>query len=476
MSFFTVGERYRDQYQIETVEPFFQGEWATATVGGEKVYLQHTQLQKPAPPRAIQQYLSLKNHPLILPYTQVFSEERSLVFIRPYVAYRERLNETVARGGVDEDTILEWVRTLFPVEDVLKEKPLRMYTLLHPSNIGMTEEGQLQILFCGVDGRTLPDPVIDWGNLLYMLFTGHMLDEPIKKLPPETNFPKPLGRFIQRSFNRPSRYVSSQLETYLKRRDSKGVLDHLLRRSGVKKEASSAPPMQVEPSSSEAVKKQDQTQSESQADIPPVPSYHPDPPSHSSSVLQQRLEQARKAKLEAEQRERERLKRQEESGETKEQAQEEAEHQARLKAEQIVRKRLEREAAKRAEAERRTQEEAERQARLERERLERKAAEQAEAERRAQEEAERQARLEAEQMEREHLERKAAEQAEAERRTQEEAERQARLEAEQMEREHLERKAEEQAEAERRAQEEAERQARLEAEQMEREHLERKAA
>jgi hypothetical protein len=459
LSFFTVGERYRDQYQIETVEPFFLGEWATATVGEEKVYLQHAQLQKPAPPRAIQQYLSLRNHPLILPYTQVFSEERSLVFIRPYVPYRERLDKTVTRGEVDEDLILAWVRSLFPVEEVLKEKPLRMYTLLHPANIGVTEEGRLQVLFCGVDGRTLPNPVIDWGNFLYMLFTRRMLEEPMKKLPPDVDFPKPLGRLIQRSFNRPARYVSSQLDIYEKRRHSKGVLD-LFRRPVGKKETSASPP--PVPGSSVA---SDGTEQKS----PSIPVYHPEPPSEPSHVLRQRLEQARRAKLETEQKQAP----VKANGSNKE----EAERQARLRAEQILRKRLERQRHEQEEAERRAQEEAERQARLEAERMERERQEQEweaeeEAERRAQEEAERQARLEAERMERERQEQEWEAEEEAERRAQEEAERQARLEAERMERERQEQEWEAEEEAERRAQEEAERQARLEAERMERERQE----
>ncbi|SDC05892.1 hypothetical protein SAMN04488112_102239, partial [Melghirimyces thermohalophilus] len=281
MSFFNIGELYRDTYHIEHVEPFFEGELAVASAEGKRYFLQHVRLQKPAPPRAIQQYLSLKNHPLIVPYLQVFSEERSLVTIRPYVPFKERLHQRVARGELEEDQIIAWVRSLFPVEKVLKEKPLRMYTLLHPANIGVTETGELQVLYCGVEGRTLPDPKMDWGNLLYMLFSGNLVDEPLKKLPSEADFPKQLAKLIQKSFNRPAESVASQLDSYLKKRDSTSLFDQLFKRSGsAKKEPDSTP----SPSAAES-DRSSQTEG--------------------SSLLQQRLEQERQAREKQERQERE---------------------------------------------------------------------------------------------------------------------------------------------------------------------------
>ncbi|GGA50956.1 hypothetical protein GCM10007416_25160 [Kroppenstedtia guangzhouensis] len=470
MAFFSVGDNYRGTYQIEYVEPFFEGELAVASSEGERFFLQLTRLQKPAPPRAIQQYLSLKDHPLIVPYLQVYSEERSLVMIRPFVSFTERLHERIARGGLEEDQILDWVKRLFPVEETLKEKPLRMYTVLHPANIGLTESGGVQVLYCGVEGRTLPDPQVDWGNLLYMLFSGKMLDQPIKKLPPDHGFSKPLEKLIQRSFHRPANSVASNLESYLKKRDSKGFFDFLKPKSTSKgNKAPKIPPSVESPSDSAAPEKS--------------PSEGP-----SSDVLRRRLEETRRAQEEAARQEQERREREEAERRAREEAaRQEQERREREEAERRAREeaaRQEQERREREEAERRAREEA---ARQEQERLERERREREEAERRAREEAARQEqeRLERERREREEAERRAREEAarqeqerlERERREREEAERRAREEAARQEQERLERERREREEAERRAREEAARQEqeRLERERREREEAERRA-
>ena len=468
LAFFSIGDHYRGTYQIEYVEPFFEGELAVASSEGERFFLQLTRLQKPAPPRAIQQYLSLKDHPLIVPYLQVYSEERSLVMIRPYVPFTERLHERIARGGLDEDQILDWVSRLFPVEEVLKEKPLRMYTVLHPANIGLTESGQVQVLYCGVEGRTLPDPRVDWGNLLYMLFSGNMLDQPIKKLPPDHGFSKPLEKLIQRSFHRQAGSVASNLETYLKKRDAKGFFDFLKTKTSPKEDSSEETSSSVESPSDSAVSED------------PFPPEGP-----SSDILRRRLEETRRAKEEAERRAQEEAARQEQERLEREQRErEEAERRAQEEAARQEQERLERERREREEAERREREEA---ARQEQERLEQERQERKEAERRAQEEAARQEqeRLEQERREREEAERRAQEEAarqeqerlEQERREREEAERRAQEEAARQEQERLEQERREREEAERRAQEEAARQEqeRLEQERREREEAERRA-
>ncbi|WP_108022667.1 hypothetical protein [Melghirimyces profundicolus] len=332
MSFFNVGEIYRDTYQIEHVEPFFQGELAVAAAGGKRFYLQYTRLQRPAPPRAIQQYLSLK-HRSIVPYLQVYSEERSLVMIRPYVPFEDRLHERMARGGLEEERILSWVRSLFPVENILKEKPLRMYTLLHPANIAITASGELQVLYCGVEGRTLPNPEMDWGNLLYMLFSGNLVDEPIKKLPADADFPKPLAKLIQKSFNRPAGYVASRMDAYLKKRESKGLLDQLFKRP--------------QPSG-----KEEETESREVGKEPGTPP---------SQVLQQRLEEARRMKEEQARQAREEAERQEREQRVEEEAERKAEEKDHLEAERRApeeRERLERERLEQEEAERKTEEKA----------------------------------------------------------------------------------------------------------------------
>jgi len=67
-SFFTVGQRYRDRYVIESAQAFLDGELAVArTDENERFYLQWTKLKKATKSLVIQQYRSL-NHPLVLPF------------------------------------------------------------------------------------------------------------------------------------------------------------------------------------------------------------------------------------------------------------------------------------------------------------------------------------------------------------------------------------------------------------------------
>ncbi|GGE26978.1 hypothetical protein GCM10011571_31480 [Marinithermofilum abyssi] len=316
MSFFTVGELYRDTYHIQHVEPFFNGEWAVAESEGNLFYLQHAQLQKPAPPRSVQQYLAL-SHPMILPYQQVYTEERSLVFIRPYEPIEERLDQRIHRGGLDEDQILDWVKSLLELEPLLKGQPLPMYTLLHPGNIVILPNGSLQVWYCGVSGRTLPDPTLDWGSLLYMMFTGRLLDEPITKLSGDEGFSKHLNRLIQRSFKHDANHVRDQIETYLRKRDSTSLFDSLFGRSKPKERSKPAP---------------SDTKGASLRQL-------------SLEEEAERREQERLAREEAERREQERLAREE--AERREQ-----ERLARKEAERREQERLAREEAERREQER----------------------------------------------------------------------------------------------------------------------------
>ncbi|SMO75743.1 hypothetical protein [Melghirimyces algeriensis] len=430
MSFFTVGETYRDIYRIEHVEAFFEGELAIAATEKDRFYLQYIRLQKPAPPRAIQQYLSLK-HDLIVPYLQVYSEERSLVMIRPYVPFKERLHERIQRGGMEEDEIFTWVQRLFPVEEVLIQQPLQMYPLLHPANIGITAAEDLQILFCGVEGRTLPKADMDWGNLLYMLFSGNLIDEPIKKLPKDADFPKQLTKLIQKSFNRKADYVSSQVDSYLKR--GSGWFPFRIKKSSEEKKETSKP----------------ETSNESVT------------ASRSTSLLQQRLAET---DWDREREEKERLERERREQEERERL--ERERREQEERERLEQERREQEEKERLERERREREERER---LERERREREERERLEQERREQEEKERLERERREREERERLERERREREERERLEQERREQE---EKERLERERREREERERLEQERREQEEKERLEQERHEQEEKERLE----
>jgi hypothetical protein len=226
-SFFKVGERYRDRYAIESVEAFLDGELAVArTDENEWYYLQLTKLKKGTQSRVIQQYLVL-DHPLVLPYVEVYTEERFIVFIRPYIALTP-LNEQLPVQPWSEEETVRLTRDLVQLERMLNSRPLPMYLVLDPRNIRLTEDGQLKVFFCGVTGYTALEPVIDWGTWMYMCMTGQILEEPLAKLPPDRPFSKEMVRLIERSLKRASAsQVLSQMETYEKRKNSPGLLGRL---------------------------------------------------------------------------------------------------------------------------------------------------------------------------------------------------------------------------------------------------------
>lgn len=239
MSFFSTGDRYRDQYLIENVIPFFQGELALARSGDQRYYLQYVRLKKQAPPRAIQQYLNL-DHPLVLPHLQVFTEERSLVFIHPHVELRP-LSEVIANNPASEEQLIKWARSLLELEALLARQPLPMYLFLHPHNLGITEDGQLKVMFCGVYKVTELESSLNWGTLFYSLLTGEVLDKPLTKLPEDAPVSKLMARVIQRGLKNPSvDKILAQIDTYERKKNSKGLF------SRFKKEEKVAAPDPVE--------------------------------------------------------------------------------------------------------------------------------------------------------------------------------------------------------------------------------------
>ncbi|MBA4495430.1 hypothetical protein ACFO25_19150 [Paenactinomyces guangxiensis] len=234
MSFFRVGESYRDSYQIEHVVPFFDGELAIARFDSKRYYLQTVHLQKQAPARAIQQYRSL-SHPLVIPFMEVYTEDRSLVFIRPYLPIHP-LREVISARQADEDQIVEWGKQLLQLEAELKSMPIPMYLLLDPRSVGVTDSGELKVLFCGLEQITVLQPTLDWGTFFYSLLSGHYLEEPIAKLPDNLPVSKPMARLLQKSLgNRSINSVRSQIETYEKKKHGKGLFGRLFR--GEKKDS-----------------------------------------------------------------------------------------------------------------------------------------------------------------------------------------------------------------------------------------------
>ena len=142
--FFEPGMVYRD-YWIETVlhTPF--GEWALAQNEEKgKVYLQHVRLRKPAPPSLIDQYLSL-DHPMLVPFWEVYQEPRALVFVRPCVD----VDGLIYCCPTYEETAAQWCGQLAQLEDYLENQPIPMKIVYSLQNIGVTDQGELRVFLCG---------------------------------------------------------------------------------------------------------------------------------------------------------------------------------------------------------------------------------------------------------------------------------------------------------------------------------------
>ena len=233
MSFrFQVGEHYRDLYQIEYVVRFFDGELAVARKGSRRYYLQSSRLEKQAPiSRAISHYRSFE-HPLVIPYEDVYAEDRSIVFVRPYVPIHP-LREIFTSHEVEEEQVVHWVKQLVLLERDLRAQPMKMYLLLDPGNIGVTEENEeLKVLFCGTETITAQRNALDWGTFLYSLLTRQHLERPIQRLPSDFKASKKLVRLIQRLLQNDS---PDSILSHIKAYEKGSIFERLVGKFGEKK-------------------------------------------------------------------------------------------------------------------------------------------------------------------------------------------------------------------------------------------------
>lgn len=236
MSFrFQVGERYRDLYQIEYVVRFFDGELAVARKDSQRYYLQSSRLEKQAPiSRAISHYRSFE-HPLVIPYEDVYAEDRSIVFVRPYV-HIHPLREVFASKEVEEEQVVDWVKQLLLLEKDLRAQPLKMYLLLDPGNIGITEEDEeLKVFFCGTETITAQRNTLDWGTFFYSLLSHQTVEKPIQRLPSGFKASKKMVRLIQRSLQNDS---PDSVLSYIERYEKRNIIERLIGKVGEKKRAS----------------------------------------------------------------------------------------------------------------------------------------------------------------------------------------------------------------------------------------------
>lgn len=195
MTFFQEGETYRGIYQIERVIRFFQGELAIGNRAGQRYYLQHANLQQSVPARSVQQYRYLE-HPCLLPYQDVFIENQSIVWIRPYESITPLLH-VVSSQEITETKAVQWLKMLLEFQQFCQSKPMPMFVYLDLRNIGVNESGEFRVLFVGLDKYLQPN-TLDWGTFLYCMLTGQNLDGPLVRVP--SNFPvtKPMNRLISK--------------------------------------------------------------------------------------------------------------------------------------------------------------------------------------------------------------------------------------------------------------------------------------
>lgn len=213
VSFFHVGDCYRGAYEIEHVVPFFQGEMAIAQLANQYYYLQYAHLQKTAPSRAIQQYRYLE-HEQLIPFLNVFTEENALVFIRPYEPIRPLL-EVVSSKEVPEEKAVVWLRKILLLEQLLQSKPMPMYILLDPRNIGVNEQGELKVLFVGLEQIMAGRTKLDWGTFLYSILSGQYLDGPIVRIPNDFPVSKKMHKLISKTLKEYKiNPVLAQIDTY----------------------------------------------------------------------------------------------------------------------------------------------------------------------------------------------------------------------------------------------------------------------
>ncbi|MRG29316.1 hypothetical protein [Laceyella tengchongensis] len=317
LSFFGVGEIYRNGYRVEHVVKFFDGELAVARKDDQRFYLQSAMLQKQAPSRAIQQYRTL-HHPLVLPYDEVYTEERSIVFIRPYEAIHP-LREVISSREVDEDQVVEWGRQLLSLEIELKSKPMPMYLLLDPRNIGLNDQDELRVLFCGLEQITAQSRTLDWGSFFFSLLSGQYLEEPLDKMPADFPCSKPMSRLIQRSLKKQSpESVLSQIDAYKKKqKQGGGFFDFLF---GSTKEETKPRPKKVE---AQAAKEQPVPKQQKDEELSPVTETPAAPADNreEQEQLYRKLEEERleQLRLEFERRQEELLRKQREELERKQQ-------------------------------------------------------------------------------------------------------------------------------------------------------------
>ncbi|WP_124726545.1 hypothetical protein [Staphylospora marina] len=240
MALFEIKGTYRKKYRVEHVVRFFDGELAVAFDGRERVYLQSAALTRLPPSRAIQQYRTL-HHPKVLPYVEVYTEESHIVWVRPYEPIRP-LRDLTASGRADAERVIAWIRELSKLEADLEAKPIPMYLLRDPRNVGVNVQGDLQVFFCGIRDITSQPPLLDWGSFFYCLLTGRQPEESLKQLPDDAGISGHLAKLVGKCLGveNPAE-VLEHIERYERKKQGKGILGIFFGQDGGKPAGDASP-------------------------------------------------------------------------------------------------------------------------------------------------------------------------------------------------------------------------------------------
>jgi hypothetical protein len=237
LSVFTVGKRFMGEYMVEHVVPFFNGELAISKAFDESYFLQLIHLERTVTTIEFERVRRLYeelDHPLLIPFYDLFLEQNALVMVYPYQPL-QLLPEVVSRSGVEEEQIVRWIKDLIDLEIYLRSQSIPMFYVKDPRNVGLNSQGELKILYSGVDEVT-PYPLdLNWGSFVYSIMSGQFLESSLQKMPSKHTLSRPLARLVQKCFKAKSLMsMQAHFEQYLNRKESKGFLSGLF--GGLKKE------------------------------------------------------------------------------------------------------------------------------------------------------------------------------------------------------------------------------------------------
>lgn len=237
LSVFTVGKRFMGEYMVEHVVPFFNGELAISKAFDESYFLQLVHLERTVTTiefERIRRLYEELDHPLLIPFYDLFLEQNALVMVYPYQPL-QLLPEVVSRSGVEEEQIVGWIKDLIDLEIYLRSRSIPMFYVKDPRNVGLNAQGELKILYSGVDEVT-PYPLdLNWGSFVYSIMSGQFLESSLQKMPSKHTLSRPLARLVQKCFKAKSLMsMQAHFDQYLKRKKSKGFFSGLF--GGLKKE------------------------------------------------------------------------------------------------------------------------------------------------------------------------------------------------------------------------------------------------